>query len=266
MREEQIGECRLILGDCLEVLPTLGKVDAVVTSPPYNQMSSIGAKPSGLWGDSSGGLGFVNAWLESGYADDMDEDAYQAWQNDLFARIGDVCNPTASLFYNHQLRWRDGECSHPIQWFRPSGWRLRSEIIWDRCGGMMFNARMFVRVDERILWFARSDNHKWNQTSVGLGTIWKIPRAQNKEHPVAFPTELPFRCIESATDPGDLVLDPFAGSASTGVAAINLGRRFIGIEREPKYFDIACRRIEEAYKQPRLFAEPKPKPKQEALL
>jgi site-specific DNA-methyltransferase (adenine-specific) len=56
------------------------------------------------------------------------------------------------------------------------------------------------------------------------------------------------------------------GSGTTGVACVNLGRKFIGIEIEPKYFDIACRRIEEAYKQPRLFAEPAPKPTQEALL
>jgi DNA modification methylase len=62
------------------------------------------------------------------------------------------------------------------------------------------------------------------------------------------------------------VLDPFMGSATTGVACIKLGRKFIGIEIEPKYFDIACRRIEEAWKQPRLFEEPKPKPQQGALI
>ena len=59
-----------------------------------------------------------------------------------------------------------------------------------------------------------------------------------------------------------LVLDPFMGSGTTGVACANLGRTFVGIEREPTYFDIACRRIEEAYRQPRLFAEPEPKPVQ----
>jgi len=55
------------------------------------------------------------------------------------------------------------------------------------------------------------------------------------------------------------------GSGTTGVACVNLGRSFIGIEREPSYFDIACRRIEEAYRQPRLFAEPVAKPVQESL-
>lgn len=64
----------------------------------------------------------------------------------------------------------------------------------------------------------------------------------------------------------ELVLDPFMGSGTTGVACVNLGRKFIGIEREPTYFDIACRRIEEAHRQPRLFDEPPPKPVQPSLL
>jgi DNA modification methylase len=72
--------------------------------------------------------------------------------------------------------------------------------------------------------------------------------------------------VKDFSDPGETILDPFMGSGTTGVAAIKLGRRFIGIELEPKYFDIACRRIEEAWKQPRLFEEPKPKPVQPSLL
>ena len=256
----------LYLGDCREILPTLGKVDAVVTSPPYNQLEGLNSKPSGLWGDNSGGLGFVKAWQENGYADAQDESEYQRNQNTLFGLIAGACNPTASLFYNHQLRWRDGHILHPVDWFKPDGWRLRSEIIWDRGGGMMFNARMFVRFDERILWFVRSERWKWNQDYVGLGTIWRIARAQNKEHPVAYPVELPTNCIGAATDSGDTILDPFMGSGTTGVAAVKLGRKFIGIEIEPKYFDIACRRIQAALDAPDMFVEP-PKPaKQEAML
>lgn len=264
MREEVIGDCRLILGDCREVLPTLGNVDAVVTSPPYNQLDGLNREPSGLWADKSCGLGFVNAWQANGYADAQDEPSYQSDQNDLFAEIARVCNSTASLFYNHQLRWRDGNLLHPVDWFKPDGWALRSEIIWDRGGGMMFNARMFVRFDERILWFVRSREWIWNQEFVGLGTIWRIARAQNKEHPVAYPVELPTNCIGAATNLGGVVLDPFMGSGTTGVACVKLGRKFIGIEIEPKYFDIACRRIEQAYAQPDLFVSP-PAPQAQQL-
>ncbi len=68
------------------------------------------------------------------------------------------------------------------------------------------------------------------------------------------------------TDPDTTILDPFMGSGTTGVACARLGRKFIGIEIEPKYFDIACRRIEEAYKQSDMFIEPPARAKQEALL
>lgn len=242
MRVEQIGDATLYLGDCREIVADLSNIACVVTSPPYNQLEGLHGKPSGLWADKQGGAGFVAAWQQNGYVDDVPEAEYQRQQNVLFDGLARACRPDASLFYNHQLRWRDGECIHPIDWFKPSQWKLRSEIIWDRGGGMMFNARMFCRFDERIMWFVRGQ-WKWNQESVGLGTVWRIAKAQNKEHPVAFPVEMPSRCILATTDPGDIVLDPYSGSASTGVAALRAGRKYIGIEREEKFFDIACRRI-----------------------
>jgi DNA modification methylase len=255
VREERIGDCRLILGDCLEVLPTLGPVDAVVTSPPYNQMTGLMREPSGSWAKSDFGRSFVENWQTKGYTDDIPEEEYQVQQNSLFALIGTIAAPNASLFYNHQIRWRDGNMLHPIDWFKPAGWKMRSEIIWDRGGGMMFNARMFVRFDERILWMTRGKTWKWNQSHVGLGTIWRIAREQNKTHPVAFPVQLPANCIGAATDPNDVVLDPFMGSGSTLVACAKLDRRGVGIEIDPGYFDDACRRVEEAYRQPDMFIE-----------
>jgi DNA modification methylase len=243
MRVEQIGLATLYFGDCREIIPQLSNINCVVTSPPYNQLEGLKGGATGLWGDTAGGKGFVDAWIESGYADDVPEEAYQQEQCDLFAALASVCADDASLFYNHQLRWRDGYCLHPIDWFKPENWRLRSEVIWDRGGGMMFNARMFCRFDERILWFVRGKQWKWNQGSVGLGTIWRIAKAQNKEHPVAFPIEVPARCIAATTDPGDTVLDPYSGSASTGVAAVRAGRRYIGIERDEKFFELGCQRL-----------------------
>ena len=252
-KEVIIGDCRLLLGDCLEILPTLGNVDAVVTSPPYNQMTGLLRPPSGSWAKKDFGRGFVENWQSKGYTDDLPEDDYQVRQNEIFGLIRAVCNDTASLFYNHQIRWRNGVMLHPVDWFKPNGWRLRSEIIWDRGGGMMFNARMFCRFDERVMWFTASGDWKWDQKYVGLGTIWRIAREQNKEHPVAYPVELPMNCIGASTDVGDTVLDPYAGSASTGVACVRLGRKFIGIEIDEGYFDIACRRIADAVARPDLF-------------
>jgi len=228
-------------GDCREVLPGLAPVDCVVTSPPYNQLGSrFPDEPSGIWGQSDFGASFVRSVAANGYADDMDEDDYQAWQNILFSEI--PTTPTASLFYNHQIRWRARVLLHPVKWFAPHGWDLVSEIVWDRCGGMMFNAKMFVRFDERVLWFDKGA-HKWNQDAVGFGTVWRIAREQDKEHPVAYPQEIPSRCIMAASDIGDTILDPFMGSGTTLVAAQNLGRRAIGIEIEERYCEIAAKRL-----------------------
>lgn len=232
-------------GDCRNVLPNLRGVNCTVTSPPYNQLGKIaGKKASGMWGRRGSGLGFVEAWSDNGYADDMDEFAYQRWQNQIFGMVAECSADDASLFYNHQIRWRDRVCIHPVEWFRPDGWKLRQEIIWDRMGAMMFNARMFARFDERVLWFVR-DEWKWNQEAVGFGTIWRIPKEQNKSHPVAFPEGLPGRCIAATTDEGDLVLDPFMGSGATLRAAKDIGRRAVGVDLDEKWCEAAARRMQQ---------------------
>jgi len=199
-----------------------------------------------MWGRSHGGSGFVKEVNANGYADDLDEDEYVKWQNDLFGSIKRTA--TASLFYNHQCRWRNGVLLHPVHWFTPCGWFLRQEIIWDRAGGMMMNAKMFCRFDERILWFT-GVNYVWNQCMVGKGTIWRLAREQQqqgKKHPVEFPIEIPLRCIQATTNEGDLVLDPFMGSGTTLRAAKDLGRRAIGIEIEERYCEIAAKRMSQA--------------------
>lgn len=84
-------------------------------------------------------------------------------------------------------------------------------------------------------------------------------------HPAVFPVDLAYEVVAAYSDPGATILDPFMGSGTTGVACARLGRRFIGIEIEPRYFDIACRRIEEAYKQPDLFIDQPTKAEQTAL-
>lgn len=236
-------------GDCREILPTIGRVDCTVTSPPYNQLGDMPETPTGMWAQTNGGSGFPRIWRSAGYSDSMDEYEYQEWQRETFSAIAWLTNPTGSLFYNHQVRWRDGKCLHPLNWFYPTDWHLRQEIIWDRGGGMMMNARMFVRYDERILWFVRGDRWKWNQESVGHGTIWRIAREQQqqgKEHPVAYPIEIPKRCIAAATDPGDVVLDPFMGSGTTLRAAKDLGRKAIGIELEEKWCEVAAKRMSQS--------------------
>lgn len=107
---------------------------------------------------------------------------------------------------------------------------------------------------------------RWNADNRLVPNIISQMPSRVREHPNEKPLELIRGLVDTHSNIGDIILDPFMGSGTTGVAAVNLGRKFIGIEIEEKYFDIACRRISEALRQPDMFIE-KPKPlKQEAML
>ena len=107
---------------------------------------------------------------------------------------------------------------------------------------------------------------RWAADGRAVPNVVSMMPPRERCHPNEKPGELMQWCIETLSREGDTILDPFMGSGTTGVACARLGRRFIGCEIEPRYFDIACRRIEEAYRQPRLFAEPRPQPVQEVML
>lgn len=235
-------------GRCEDVLPSIVDVAFTFTSPPYNTLGSrIPKKPSGMWGRRGGGLGFVESINDSGYADDVPEDEYQQQQNEVGAMLARASKPGASLYYNHKCRWRDGVILHPVLWFRPDGWNLRSEIVWNRARSMTLNARMWAPSDERILWFTRPGApHTWNPPNgPSMLSVWSISHesGKNKPHPVSFPVTLPSRAIAASSNPGDLVLDPYCGSGTTMVAARNLGRRSVGIEREERFCEVAARRL-----------------------
>ena len=116
---------------------------------------------------------------------------------------------------------------------------------------------------EAVAILHREGKKRWN--GGGHHAVWHCPIEQG-EHPTQKPLRLVSDWLRAFSDFGETILDPFMGSGTTGVAAVKLGRKFIGIEIEPKYFDIACRRIDEALRSPDMFIErPKPAPKQEAL-
>lgn len=230
LREEIIGDARLILGDCREALPTLPRVDAMVTDPPF-------------------GIGF-----EYESHDDC-PDAYAALMRDVIAALP-VDGPCA--VWQGML---NADSWH--EWF-PKGFR-----IFAACKGFVQYRPTALQWswDPVIIWGKprgepRAGRRDWH---VQMTTMFGAGR-ERIDHPCPRPTDQVGYVIESLTREGDTILDPFMGSGTTGVACIKLGRKFIGIEIEPKYFDIACRRIEEAYRQPRLFEEPQQKPVQESLL
>jgi DNA modification methylase len=220
-REEIIGDCRLILADCRDVLPTLGRVDAVVTDPPYGMAEKLSGSGSGRWKklyDEKGGF----SW---------DKEAPQ-----IVLELPAMAN-TAII-------WGGNFFQLP-----PS----RSWLVWNKI------IRNFSTSVCELAWTnLDSPIDAFDYSHGQLAT-------EGKQHPTQKPLPLMIWCIKQCKPAAQTILDPFMGSGTTGVACVNLGRKFIGIEREERYFDIACKRISEAYKQPRLFDDPPPKPVQEVL-
>lgn len=211
-----IGDARLYLGDCLEILPTLGKVDAVVTDPPYG----IGDKmQGGTWGAAEK------------YAD------FRRWD---VAPSADSLSRLRSLAPSVVL-WGGNYFDAPP---------ARCWLIWDKSNAVRTMA------DVELAWTNLDKPAKRYSGSVGVHQFG---------HPTEKPLALMEWCLSHLPANADTILDPFMGSGTTGVACAKLGRKFIGIEIEPRYFDIACKRIEDAYRQPRLFEEPKAKATQSPL-
>jgi site-specific DNA-methyltransferase (adenine-specific) len=202
----------LYCGDCREILPGLGKVDAVVTDPPY-------------------GIGIAANPVRQKHAkSDWDNAPPDATTFDLIRRAS-----------SDQIIWGGNYFGMPAS---------QGFLIWDKKQPEDFSLAMC-----EMAWLSKQQPAKiWRQSVLSY----------EKHHPTQKPVPLMEWCIRLVG--AQTILDPFMGSGTTGVAAVKLGRKFIGIEIEPKYFEIAVRRISEALKQPDMFIE-KPKPiKQEAML
>jgi len=234
--DEQAG-ITLYCGDCREILPQLGSFDLGVTSPPYNLYKK-------WWNSGSNGIHkdladrFTNGW----YADNLPESEYQSEQHSLMECALSHC--TGSICYNHKVRYafkRAGGSFHPMQWL--TGFPLWVEIIWDKGSGPALNCRRPIVGDERI--FVLGKPKSWH--NLKLTTVWRIAAdSESPDHPCAFPVELPSRLIAMFTNPGDTVVDWYAGSGTALVAAKQLGRKAIGIEIEEKYCAIAVERLRQS--------------------
>lgn len=214
----QIGDATLYWGDCLEILPTLGKVDAVVTDPPY-----------GINADATmakqGGTQYGNAAAAKRHYEATDWDTAPPDADLLNAVV--AAGRWAILFGGNYFGLPASRC-----------W-----LVWDKeVNGEFADCELaWTNLDKPV----RRIRHMWN------GMLRKGQEERN-DHPTQKPLGVMKWCI-SHLPHGETILDPFMGSGTTGVAAVQMGRDFIGIEREPKYFDIACRRIEEAQRQGDLF-------------
>lgn len=214
MRVEHLAEgVTLYNADCRDVLPTLGRVDAVVTDPPYG--INIAANPV------------------------RQKHTRSDW---------DAAAPDHAVFHlirsaaTKQIIWGGNYFDlPPTQRF----------LVWDKVQPENFSLAMCEQA--------------WTNLDGPAKLFRRHVVSYDKDHPTQKPRELMEWCIGFLPD-ARTILDPFMGSGTTGVAAVKLGRRFIGIEIEPRYFDIACKRISDALKQPDMFVERPAPAKQESLL
>lgn len=212
----RIGGAALYCGDCQEILPLIGKVDVVITDPPY-------------------GIGEAAKSHKSRNRAGISSPDYG--RSDWDARA-----PSAEL-----LTAVIGAAPHAVLWggnyfaVAPSSkW-----LVWDKLNSGDF-------ADCELAWTnlpgaVRTIRHMWN------GMMRDSERGTPRVHPTQKPVAVMAWCIEQV-GVGNTILGPFMGSGTTGVAAIQLGRKFIGIERDARYFEISCRRIEQAVAQGQLFA------------
>ncbi len=318
-REEVIGDARLICADCREVLPTLGKVDAVITDPPYGVLDET-------WDDMTRRelARFTMSWASRVSA--LSDTAYIFFgerTREVVAPILSALYPDVrqiiwnkmggsvaedrlfysfeSIYYCHSEetwqtveaksleiaqmitaarlavglpraalevavrgkvsglcgRWEEGACL-PTPQDTP---RLREVLKL----GSEFDAAIAVAWVDRDASVRRARAETQKRAARACDVLTFSPPSQ-RDHPTQKPVPLMSVLVELAAGPNATVLDPFTGSGSTGVACALSARRFIGIEQDPRYFDIACRRIEAAYRQPRLFDEPVAKAVQASLL
>jgi DNA modification methylase len=227
MRVEQIGDCTLYLGDCLEIMPTLGKVDAVVTDPPYGIGEAAGKNKSR-----------GNLAVSKDYGDDE-------WDNKPIS-------PELMAMTMAAGKWNIIFGGNYYDMPATSCW-----LVWDKVNGDNDFA------DCELAWTnlpkaVRRIKFMWNGMLRANGET-------RGDHPTQKPIGVMRWCLTQIPD-AKTIIDPFMGSGTTGVACVKEQRSFVGIEREPKYFDIACKRIEEAYKQPDMFIPQPEKVKQESLI
>lgn len=229
-RIEHIGDCTLYLGDCMEIMPTLTGVTAVVSDPPYgvsektSRASRTKARPTGL---RSPGAPRQIDWKPI-VGDDKPFDPSHLLQY-----------PKVILCGGNHFASRLPDASRWIVWDKRENTtpddNADCELIWTNLGGA---ARM-----HRQLWRGFICRGEENSTQ--------------KLHPTQKPVDLMLRLIgECRLGEEDIILDPYMGSGTTGAAAVRQGVRFIGIEIEETYFDIACERIHKASQQPDMFAAP----------
>jgi DNA modification methylase len=242
-------------GDHRDVLA--GEIaDLILTSPPYNLASKAsverrdGFRKEGRYDPKS----FAGV---KDYPDDLPEDEYQDSQVEFLLWAEQHLAVSGLLVYNHKPRRRQHRIISPYEWLLRSEVRdklvVAQEIVWDRGSTMNHDATQMWPQTER-LWVLRRPGDTWtfrhdkDSPLPHRSDVWRVPldtrKAGRVAHSAAFPDALVDAALLAYSREGQLVMDPYAGSGSTGVGCMRLGRRFVGAELVEKFVEPANQRIE----------------------
>lgn len=246
-RVEHIGDATLYLGDCLEILPTLA-VDHVLADPPYED-------------ELHKAFGRIQRNDGREMISDLGFDGINASRANIAAQCVAASSGWVILFTLAEgvRAWRDDLQAVKAKWDTTCFWIKPDASPRFNGQGPARGAECFVTC------WAGTGYRRWNAGGKRGVYTHCVNTGRQGEHPTEKPVPLMMEIVGDFTQPGETVCDPFMGSGTTGTACLTMGRRFIGIEKDERWFDLACRRIAAAHKQPRLFAEPPPKSVQAKL-
>lgn len=251
---------RLILGDCLDVLRTLepGSVDAVVTDPPYSSGGMFRADRTNRTTDDKYTLQGCRGRRPDFSGDNRDQRAWTSWCREWLTECRDLARPGGYLCCFTD--WRQlPALTDAVQW---AGWVWRGLLVWDKTEGARQPHNGYYKYQcEFAVWATNGPCLPRPTLAEGGETVWPGCYRQgvhqaDKHHQTGKPTPV-MEWLVGCGGPGGTVLDPFMGSGTTGVACLRTGRRFVGVEISPEYYQIAERRIAaEVAKAPLFQGEP----------
>lgn len=248
-RMEVIGNATLYLGDAMDILPTLTAVDAVITDPPYSSGGMFRddrALPTSSKYQSSDAQMKHPDFI----GDNRDQRSYLVWATLWLLRAQAITAPGGLCMVFSD--WR--QLPTMTDALQAGGWVWRGIVPWDKINARPLPNRFRAQC-EYVVWGSNGPRDATMATADYYpGLLTELPpQNDTREHPTQKPVGILAQLCKTTPTDG-VVLDPFMGSGTTGVAATSLGQRFVGIEKAPYYFDIACRRIEDTQRQGRLLA------------
>jgi site-specific DNA-methyltransferase (adenine-specific) len=246
MRKETLADgVDLYLGDCREIAPALDRPDALVFDPPYGQDYKVNTFYAGGTRE--------NAVVQrNGKTLIVSPNVYQPIVGDK-----EPFDPTPWLDLAPEvLIWGAHKFADRLP---AGGW-----LVWDKVP----TGKLRDQGDGEAAWINRDQPMRiyrllWDGLCVGVGARHEVTAGQKRYHPSQKPEALMQWCLGFIS--GKSIMDPYMGAGATGVAAVKIGRSFVGIEIDQTYFDIACRRIANALARPEMFVEPPKAAKQEAF-